>query len=106
MTVVATDQSVDLFPLSVHDRAAATHSTIVVRRFGGIRLTGAAGEVTRRLTRPMRSPLSERSTRDWVLYCEAAFVGFNAIVTLDFTQAEQAEEMVCLGHIRDFHVIR
>lgn len=49
--------------------------------------------------------LSERSTPDWALYCEAAFGGFNAIVTRDFTQAEQAEEMVCLSHLRDFHVI-
>lgn len=37
--------------------------------------------------------LSERSTPDWVVYCEAAFGGFNAIVTRDFTQAEQAEEI-------------
>jgi len=49
--------------------------------------------------------LSERSTPDWALYCEAAFGGFNAIVTRDFTQAEQAEEMVCLSYLRDFHVI-
>ena len=49
--------------------------------------------------------LSERSTPDWVLYCEAAFGGFNAIVTRDFTQSEQAEEMVCLSRLHDFHVI-
>jgi hypothetical protein len=49
--------------------------------------------------------LSERSTPDWVLYCEAAFGGFDAIVTRDFTQAEQAEEMVCLSRLRDFHVV-
>ena len=49
--------------------------------------------------------LSERSTPDWVLYCEAAFGGFNAVVTRDFTQAEQAEEMVCLSRLHDFHVI-
>jgi hypothetical protein len=52
-----------------------------------------------------RQDLSERSTPDWVLYCEAAFGMFNAIVTRDFTQAEQAEEMVCLSRLRDFHVI-
>lgn len=52
-----------------------------------------------------RRDLSETSTPDWVLYCEAAFSGFNAIVTRDFTQAEQAEEMVALSHLRDFHVI-
>ena len=49
--------------------------------------------------------LSEERTPDWVLYCEAAFAGFNALVTRDFTQAEQAEEMVCLSHLKDFHVI-
>lgn len=49
--------------------------------------------------------LSEDRTPDWVLYCEAAFGGFNALVTRDFTQAEQAEEMVCLSHLEDFHVI-
>lgn len=49
--------------------------------------------------------LSERPTPDWVLYCEAAFDGFHAIVTRDFTQAEQAEEMVALSHLSDFHVI-
>lgn len=52
-----------------------------------------------------RRDLSEASTPDWVLYCEAALGGFNAIVTRDFTQAEQAEEMVALSHLRDFHVI-
>ena len=31
-----------------------------------------------------RRDLSETSTPDWVLYCEAAFSGFNAIVTRDF----------------------
>lgn len=49
--------------------------------------------------------LSEQSTPDWVLYCEAAFGGFNALVTRDFTQSEQAEEMVALSHLHDFHVI-
>ena len=49
--------------------------------------------------------LSERSTPDWVLYCEASEGGFDALVTRDFTQAEQAEEMVCLSLLRDFHVI-
>jgi hypothetical protein len=49
--------------------------------------------------------LSERSTPDWVLYCEASAGGFDALVTRDFTQAEQAEEMVCLSLLRDFHVI-
>ncbi|MEQ1701236.1 MAG: hypothetical protein ABMA25_14070 [Ilumatobacteraceae bacterium] len=52
-----------------------------------------------------RRDLSETSTPDWVLYCEAAADGFTAIVTRDFTQAEQAEEMVALSHLRDFHVI-
>lgn len=52
-----------------------------------------------------RRDLSETSTPDWVLYCEAAFAGFHAIVTRDFSQAEQAEEMVCLSHLVDFHVI-
>lgn len=49
--------------------------------------------------------LSVVSTPDWVLYCEAASGGFNAFATRDFTQAEQAEEMVALSHLRDFHVI-
>ena len=49
--------------------------------------------------------LSLRSTPDWVLDCEAAFGGFNAIVTRDFSQIEQAEEMVCLSRLRHFHVI-
>lgn len=52
-----------------------------------------------------RRDLSERSTPDWALYCEAAFAGFHALVTRDFTQAEQAEEMVVLSRLTDFHVI-
>lgn len=52
-----------------------------------------------------RPDLSEVSTPDWVLYCEAAFAGFTAIVTRDFAQAEQSEEMVALSHLRNFHVV-
>jgi hypothetical protein len=52
-----------------------------------------------------RPDLSEQSTPDWALYCEAAFAGFHALVTRDFTQAEQAEEMVALSRLSDFHVI-
>lgn len=52
-----------------------------------------------------RRDLSEQRTPDWVLYCEAALAGFNALVTRDFSQAEQAEEMVCLSRLSDFHVV-
>lgn len=31
--------------------------------------------------------------------------GVHALATRDFTQAEQAEEMVCLSRLRDFHVV-
>ena len=49
--------------------------------------------------------LSEVSTPDWVLYCEAASNGFTAMVTRDFSQADQAEEMLALSRLRDFHII-
>lgn len=52
-----------------------------------------------------RPDLSRRSTPDWVLYCEASMAGFHALVTRDFSQAEQGEEMVCLSRLRDFHVV-
>ena len=52
-----------------------------------------------------RPDLSKQRTPDWVLYCEAALGGFNALVTRDFSQAEQAEEMVCLSRLKDFHIV-
>lgn len=52
-----------------------------------------------------RPDLSRQRTPDWVLYCEAAEAGFNALVTRDFSQVEQAEEMVVLSRLKDFHVV-
>jgi hypothetical protein len=52
-----------------------------------------------------RPDLSARRTPDWVVYCEAALAGFNALVTRDFSQVEQAEEMLALDRLRDFHIV-
>lgn len=52
-----------------------------------------------------RPDLSRVRTPDWVLYCEGRLAGFNAFVTRDFSQVDQAEEMVCLSRLTDFHVI-
>ena len=52
-----------------------------------------------------RPDLSKNRTPDWVIYCEAARDGFNALVTRDFSQVELAEEMLVLDRLRDFHVV-
>jgi hypothetical protein len=52
-----------------------------------------------------RPDLARQRTPDWVLYCEAALAGYNALVTRDFSQSGQAEEMVCLSRLTDFHVV-
>lgn len=52
-----------------------------------------------------RRDLSERSTPDWAVYCEAAWDGFTAVVTRDFSQSAQAEEMLVLSRLQSFHVI-
>lgn len=52
-----------------------------------------------------RADLSENSTPDWVVYCEAAWDGFTAVVTRDFSQSAQAEEMLVLSKLQSFHVI-
>lgn len=49
--------------------------------------------------------LSEVSTPDWVLYCEAAFAGFDALVTRDFDQAGLEVEMFALGQLASLHVV-
>jgi len=49
--------------------------------------------------------LSESSTPDWVLYCEAARAGFNALVTRDEAQLNQLVEMYVLSRLPGFAVI-
>ncbi|MGH9110270.1 MAG: hypothetical protein ACRDY3_12550 [Acidimicrobiales bacterium] len=49
--------------------------------------------------------LSAASTPDWALYCIAAAEGFDALVTRDASQLEQATEMYVLSRLHDFVVI-
>lgn len=49
--------------------------------------------------------LSERRTPDWVLYCVAKEAGFDALVSRDFSQADQAAEMFALSRLTDFDVV-
>jgi hypothetical protein len=49
--------------------------------------------------------LAENSTPDWVLYCIAAKAGFDALVTRDQAQLNQALEMYVLSRLKHFTVI-
>ena len=49
--------------------------------------------------------LSEASTPDWVVYCEAAMGGMDAVVTRDFSQTGLAEEMVILSTLTRLHLV-
>jgi hypothetical protein len=49
--------------------------------------------------------LSRNSTPDWIVYCEAALDGFDALVTRDFSQADLEVEMYTLTRLARFHLI-
>lgn len=49
--------------------------------------------------------LSEMSTPDWALYCIAAEEGFDALVTRDASQLDQATEMYVLSRLDGFAII-
>jgi hypothetical protein len=49
--------------------------------------------------------LAETSTPDWAVYCHARRAGFDALVTRDLNQTEQAVEMFVLSKLQRFTII-